>query len=1649
MATDFRAERGRFFEIVGSGSSGSMGPGLAIFSASSANESYLPGYTDNNIFAGVGKDVFLFVSGNTSKKGIVGGGATLFGGDVIVSGTLYAEKQVIEVDESVTGSLSVSGSLMVSQSAEIHGWNGNIGPGGYGPRIGLHFTSPTGVQAVAWDGLDGIVDAAIWESHNNLHLSASKQVVILSSSIGSAGAQSLDNKNFADTNFFVSGTIGSRGTLARGTSTFGGDVHVSGNVNIGGGSLTGGPWTDEGSLLRPTDGGGVENIGVGAAGTSLGMYPAAIHGTTGDIVSNRFITASMGFSGSLTRLTDGRSYLVQGSNVTITSTSNGQVVIDATGGGTSQWTRLAGSLSPNTPSTTSVLVGSTGAGTADHVLYSDGRATFNQQKAVNGDFIVKTNTSEYGLLVKAASNQVMILSGGSPLSTHDASAADVAFYVSGAVGSQGTPVRGTSLFGGDATVSGTLHTIGSGVFNSAQAARIFVVGSGLAGKNTIHVPGSGNRPYIMFLSGGGGTSVDEARGVDVAFYVSGTKGSKGTLTKGASLFGGDVVISGSLHGGSPLKIGSNRTDLGQDVALWVSGAVGSKGTTEIGTSLFGGDTAISGTLTAHDNINSLSSFFHKGDATGLNSYSISFKAAGDALFNTNCGNNQFSVGSYNGRQAFIVYPDSSRPNIMFLSGGAAASTDETKGRDIAFYVSGTLGSQGTLDRGTSLFGGDVVISGSLKFASGSTLALPSGSGVTTSWFVVAEPSGYTPPEPPVGTIVYVTGSSADAATDIIFDVERTEITGSTHFFVDGTDGHKFEVEGPSFFSGSLFISGSSTLRVFGPSIFNSDMTGDSDVAMNTKNKRNAFFVDTSRDQILILSGGSATSANESDYSDMNFFVSGTIGSKGTLVKGSSVFGGDLVVSGGLLVRGDPSNVTHGGNISGSIHQTSRGKSYLVSGPGINIASGTNGQITITGTATSAEWTDEGSILRPNDGVGEQAGWGATGNNPALYHTLIGSGSVKTIGFISASLGLSGSHTKLVDGTSAFIAGSGITITSASNGAVTFTGTATSAEWTDEGSILRPNDGAADSLGLGATGAVESAYSILLSGSGEIKTKSHITASMGFSGSLTRLTDNTSYIKAGNGIIVTSASNGSITITSTGSSDVGWLGLTPGEIVTTGSLGIGTSLFHYGDTDTKITFSTDEIKITAGNREFVRFTESGTDVVEFNQPEAGVNFIVNNINGEMISVLAAGLVVNAGGMPNSDFRVESNQKSHAIFLDSDNQYVHFLADDATPANVGADVAFYVSGSPGSRGTAVKGTSVFGGDLLVSGVLHVSGTGAFGGASGAAIVLDSSAQSSIVWDTTPDGNSPDAQIYESNGDLVMSASDDIQIRATDNLLFYPGDALQVQEHVNASGIFASFFAQPSLNTFRNVLDIGDTGVIINDDSQSSYNFRVESNLLEGMLLVDADKNVAMVNSLKTSVAAESPGLGQDVAFYVSGTRDGINGIGGGTALMSGDLFVSGAIYEKDTSLLSLYSTDTADAGAAGTPHTEYEVFKSSYYSSGSPFSSIIPAQNTSLDVGTGVLSVNSPNHDKRFMELSFSIIFAATTGGSGAAKVKVRDNGIAGSTLYEASVFMVTNQERCFSNTIILPAGANPTLTVSGANGQVLSTFPGSTITYKNV
>jgi hypothetical protein len=230
MATDFRADRARVFKIIGSGSSGSAGPGLAIYSASSANDDYSPGEKDLEMFSQVGEDVFLFVSGTkstaTTKRGSAGASVSLFGGDLVVSGTLWAEKMVVEVDEITTGSITISGSLVVSQSAEI--------------LQGLTVNRTRGIASVDDFLVKGQGDGG--SNGKELILASAGrasgrpgQVFILSGTTDGSGKTDPYEYDYTDLAFFVSGTIGSKDVVdSYGVSLFGGDAHVSGNLSVDG-----------------------------------------------------------------------------------------------------------------------------------------------------------------------------------------------------------------------------------------------------------------------------------------------------------------------------------------------------------------------------------------------------------------------------------------------------------------------------------------------------------------------------------------------------------------------------------------------------------------------------------------------------------------------------------------------------------------------------------------------------------------------------------------------------------------------------------------------------------------------------------------------------------------------------------------------------------------------------------------------------------------------------------------------------------------------------------------------------------------------------------------------------------------------------------------------------------------------------------------------------------------------------------------------------------------------------------------------------------------------------------------------------------------------------------------------------------------------
>ena len=112
MSKDFRIKQLRTSQMIISGSSVGTAPSAMIYSSSAATD--VAGNYNPDLLRNVGTDVWYFVSG--SKHSVSGSSrreVVLFGGDVVVSGTLFAEKQVIEVDFSQASDLFLSGAVVL------------------------------------------------------------------------------------------------------------------------------------------------------------------------------------------------------------------------------------------------------------------------------------------------------------------------------------------------------------------------------------------------------------------------------------------------------------------------------------------------------------------------------------------------------------------------------------------------------------------------------------------------------------------------------------------------------------------------------------------------------------------------------------------------------------------------------------------------------------------------------------------------------------------------------------------------------------------------------------------------------------------------------------------------------------------------------------------------------------------------------------------------------------------------------------------------------------------------------------------------------------------------------------------------------------------------------------------------------------------------------------------------------------------------------------------------------------------------------------------------------------------------------------------------------------------------------------------------
>ena len=499
--------------------------------------------------------------------------------------------------------------------------------------------------------------------------------------------------------------------------------------------------------------------------------------------------------------------------------------------------------------------------------------------------------------------------------------------------------------------------------------------------------------------------------------------------------------------------------------------------------------------------------------------------------------------------------------------------------------------------------------------------------------------------------------------------------------------------------------------------------------------------------------------------DTSFFVSGSLASKGTAVRGAATFGGDVVTSGTLTAES---------GLSGSLTQLSDGTSYLIAGANITITSASNGAITIVGAAAGGGATS-GTFNEPAAGamattasvsfagglgfnhlvedIGTDTFFFVSGTigskNTAVEGTSVFGGDIVSSGTLTAESGLSGSLTQLSDGTSYLIAGSNVTVTSASNGAITIASTATGGA--TSGTFNEPAAGAmattasvsfAGGLGFnhlvedigtdafffvsGTIGSKDSATAGVAVFGGDIAMSGTLTAETGLSGSLTQLSDGTSYLIAGSNVTITSASNGAVTVASTGggAGATYWASSVPDSIYATGSI------------------------MMAGSSGFVEPGDVGTDVY---------NYISGTVDGK------------DGAVPGVTVFNGDTVMSGAIYGGRSSQlaanYLNLLADlvevhGADSGDTGTDVNFLVSGTINSAGSAVRGTAAFTGDVVVSGTLSTL-NGIVGGSHyGGIYNFDNAAAQTL--------GVGDAEVVDWNniGGLAMSGSSGITISPSTN-------------------------------------------------------------------------------------------------------------------------------------------------------------------------------------------------------------------------------------------------------------------------------------------
>jgi hypothetical protein len=863
MAKDFKSDQVRVNKIIGSGTS----PGILIYSSSDATD--YDGTYQADMLTSVGRDVFLFVSGSRGSFGAAAGGSVLFGGDVIISGSIYDGDGVL-IRSGVVGAVPAGLDTQFQFNDS----------GSFGGAADLTYVDLTGDTTIGTT--TGIAKLFFRDTGIYLYSKADGELDIVS-----------------DTKLGITGSGTSPAAIAIKTSDASGGIDIdagSGGITIDAAGVFGLNSTNQINLGTSNSGIPIA-IGHATSEVTIGdnltvVGNLTVNGTTTAIdTDNLRIKDPLIYvgSGALVANSNGGFAIASGSSVTGQALVIGRIADDTWGVGkldVESGEKAGGDVSGMdlvSFRTQRLELGTTG-GTLTFITQSDGSrvnivSPLLELGATDGSTILAVTASEVRIgNISAAYSSNLPPSPG----------LDTFLFISGALGSKNTNSKGTTVFGGDVAISGTLHGGSplkvSGSINLSGSLKLQTqdtapdVGSNEsviytlvdgAGTKLFFKNGDGTQIQIKPVSGtfneaAGGYFVTEqftsfagnqgaehspqASGIDVFFYVSGSAGSRGSEfggNAGTALFGGDVVVSGTIYDG----LGNSYSTAGGPGgdSFFSSTVAGSVITT--GSVAFVGDNV---SITSPQDVGTDVFFF------------VSGTTAGGGGSNSVIGGNLIVSGTYRGGYSSFLGQEAYIADSPFFLFKKATSGQMAIGSDVYMLVSGAVGSKDGATRGAALFIGDVVVSGTIYDGSGNSYSTAGGPGGDS--FFSSTTAGS----------VFTTGSLALRGNNAAID-SPSDIGSDVFFFVSGSS--EMGNASATVIDGTLVLSGNVRGGV-SPLTMQKALSFDSDMFL---------FISS---QVPVAGLGQ----------DTYMYVSGAIGTKGQVGGTVAIFGGDVFVSGNSYIE---------------------------------------------------------------------------------------------------------------------------------------------------------------------------------------------------------------------------------------------------------------------------------------------------------------------------------------------------------------------------------------------------------------------------------------------------------------------------------------------------------------------------------------------------------------------------------------------------------------------------------------------------------------------------------------------------------------------------------------------------------------------------